>query len=310
MTSRPVEQIAFRTAIAAANSTDHLRVYSQDVQGGIRESSYEAGWSGGVTVLSKGKRNSPIAAAFKGLENIRLYFLSSDNKLREFAYDSNVGWYDGVLNNSNITLAPYSQVAATALLPNKDLTIRIYAQIADNTIQEFGWDNASSGWQKFVNLGPALPGTSIAVTSYKGSSGLSIRLYFQKPDRSITELCHDAQSTWYTGSLSIPGSSTTPRASIACTKFNDTKSGISLRLYYSSPHNSILEKGYDGDGWYDGGFEEPTIPGSKISAISWQNGGEIQIRIYFQKGENVTAVSEWVWDGAGWSPGVAALPPA
>lgn len=77
------------------------------------------------------------------LVQIRLYFLSSDNKLREFAYDSNVGWYDGVLNNSNITLAPYSQVAATALLPNKDLTIRIYAQIADNTIQEFGWDSKS-----------------------------------------------------------------------------------------------------------------------------------------------------------------------
>ncbi|KAG9240523.1 fucose-specific lectin [Calycina marina] len=258
MTSGPVEQIAFH------------------VQGGIRKSSYEDGWSGGVNVLSKGKRNSPIAAAFKGLEN-----------------------YDGALNNSNFTLAPYSQIAATALLANKDLTVRIYAQIADNTTQEFGWDNASSGWQKFVNFGPALPSTSIAVTSYGGPSGLSIRLYFQKPDRSVTELCHDAQSTWYTGSLSIPGSSTTPRASLACTRFNDTKSGISLRLYYSSPHNSILEKGYDGDGWYDGRFEEPTIPG-----------GKIQIRIYFQKGEHVTAISEWVWDGAEWSSGVAALPPA
>ncbi|KAH7382974.1 fucose-specific lectin [Cadophora sp. MPI-SDFR-AT-0126] len=309
MTSGSVEQISFRTAIAAVNSTDHLRVYSQDVQGGIRESNYEDGWSGGVNVLSKGKRNSPIAAAFKGLENIRLYFLSSDNKLRELAHDSD-RWYDGALNNSNFALAPYSQIAATALLANVDLTIRIYAQIADNTIQEFGWDNATSGWQKAANLGPALPGTSIAVTSYGGPSGQSIRLYFQKRDRSITELCHDAQSTWYTGSLSIPASFTTPRASLACTSFNDTKSGVSLRLYYSSPHNRILEKGFDGDAWYDGGFEEPTIPGSKISAISWQNGGEIQIRIYFQKGEHVTAVSEWAWDGAGWTPGVAALPPA
>ncbi|KAK0113872.1 hypothetical protein ONS95_014117 [Cadophora gregata] len=310
MTSGPVEQITFRTAIAAVNSTDHLRVYFQDVSGGIRESSYEDGWSGGVNVLSKGKRNSPIAAAFKGLDNIRLYFLSSDNTLREFAYDSNVGWYDGPLNNLNFAVAPYSQIAATALLANKDLTIRVYVQLADNTIQEYGWDNATSGWQKFVNLGSALPGTSIAVTSYKGPSGLSIRLYFQKPDRSITELCHDAQSTWYTGALSIPASSTTPRASLACTNFNDTESSISLRLYYSSPRNSILEKGFDGDGWYDGAFEESTIPGSRIAAISWQDGGEIQIRIYFQKGEHVTAVSEWVWSGAGWTPGMAALPPA
>ncbi|KAL5323176.1 hypothetical protein ACEPPN_007706 [Leptodophora sp. 'Broadleaf-Isolate-01'] len=310
MSSVPVEQIAFRTAIAAVNSADHLRVYSQDVLGGIRESSYEGGWSGGVNVLSTAKRDSPMAAAFKGLEKIRLYSMSSDNKLREFAYDSNAGWYDGAINKSNFQLAPYSQIAATALLPKQEFTLRVYVQIPDKTIQEYGYDNSSSGWQKMSNLGPALAGTSIAATSYGGSTGLSIRVYFQKPDRSITELCHDSQTTWYTGSLSIPASSTTPRASLACTKFNDTKSGISLRVYYSSPNNSILEKGFDGNGWYDGGFEQKTIPGSKVSAISWQNGGEIQIRIYFQKGEHVTAVSEWVWDGAGWTAGVAALPPA
>ncbi|KAH7369680.1 fucose-specific lectin [Rhexocercosporidium sp. MPI-PUGE-AT-0058] len=310
MSSSPIEQIAFRTAIAAVNSTNHLRVYSQDVLGGIRESSYEDGWTGGVNVLSTAKRNSPIAAAFKGLEKIRLYSMSSDNKLREFAYDSNVGWYDGTLNKSNFALAPYSQIAATALLPNKDFNLRIYVQIADKTIQEYGYDNPSSGWQKMSNLGPALAGTSIAVTSYGGPTGLSIRVYFQKPDLSITELCHDSQSTWYTGSLSIPASSVTPRASLACTNFNDTKSGISLRLYYSSPHNTLLEKGFDGNGWYDGGFEQKTIPGSKISVISWQKGSEIQIRIYFQKGKHVTAVTEWVWDGAAWTAGVPALPPA
>ena len=60
--------------IVALLSMNSFLLDVTDVQGGIRESSYEGGWSGGVNVLSKGKRNSPIAAAFKGLENVRLSF--------------------------------------------------------------------------------------------------------------------------------------------------------------------------------------------------------------------------------------------
>jgi len=68
--SGPIAQIDFRTSIAAVNSTSHLRVYSQDVHGGIRESIYEGGWSGGTNVLVTGKTASPIAATSKALANV------------------------------------------------------------------------------------------------------------------------------------------------------------------------------------------------------------------------------------------------
>ncbi len=66
----PVSLINFRTSIAAVNNNSHLRVYSQDVNGGIRESIYEGSWTGGAKVLTSGKLASPIAATSKALANV------------------------------------------------------------------------------------------------------------------------------------------------------------------------------------------------------------------------------------------------
>jgi len=310
MSNGPVNQIVFGSALAGVNQTNELRIYSQDVLGGIRESIYEKGWSGGAKSLTSSKLGSALATANRGLQHIRIYYTSTDNKLREIAYDTGKGWYDGGLNGSGFVVAPYSQIAAT-YLAKKDDQIRVYVQSPDNSIQEYGFDGPNSGgWKKMSNLGLALPGTSIATTSYGGTSGLSIRTYFQKSDLSITELAYDANTSWYTGQLTIRASSTTPRASLATTSFGDTSSGISLRLYYSTPTNTILEKAFDDpkSGWYDGGFNQASIPGSKIAAISWQTGTDNQIRVYFQKGVSVTAVTEAVYS-SGWSLGVLALPP-
>lgn len=61
------------TGIAAVNESSHLRVYTQDVQGGIRESMYEGKWSNGTpkNVIVQGKIGSPLAACSKALEEVR-----------------------------------------------------------------------------------------------------------------------------------------------------------------------------------------------------------------------------------------------
>ena len=54
------------TGIAATSWKDasyHLRVYTQDIQGGIRESRWDGNWSGGTAndVIARAKPHSPIA---------------------------------------------------------------------------------------------------------------------------------------------------------------------------------------------------------------------------------------------------------
>jgi len=61
------------TGIAAVNESSHLRVYTQDVQGGIRESTYEGKWANGTpeNVIVRGKIGSPIAGCSKALEEVK-----------------------------------------------------------------------------------------------------------------------------------------------------------------------------------------------------------------------------------------------
>jgi hypothetical protein len=304
MSSAGAEQIIFRTGIAAVNSTSHLRVYTQDTSGGIRESLYENGWANGTAqnVIARGKLGTPIAATSKELKNIRVYYVSEGNILKEACYDSGRGWYDGDLSRMNYQVAPYSKVAACFLAGTDELLLRVYAQQNDNTIQEFGYDQDGKGWQKMTNLGQALPGTEIASTSFKASQ-LGIRVYLQDNNLKLFEKAYDNGKGWYTGGFSVQ--SAPPRTSLAATSFGS----ISLRVYYGTADNRIQEKGYDSNEWYDGGFNERCIPGSEVAVIHWGSGGDLNLRVYYQLGELVTGVTELMWNG-GWRVGKAAIPPA
>ncbi|OBT75607.1 hypothetical protein VF21_05826 [Pseudogymnoascus sp. 05NY08] len=288
--------IILNTAIAAVNNNDHLRVYTQDTNGGIRESLYEGKWQNGNAgnTIVTAKLGSPI----------RVYTLTTDNILTETAYSAGRSWYTGDLGAKNFVVAPYSKIAATFLATGSTLQLRVYAQLPDNTIQEYGYDSASTGWVKQTNLGTAVAGSSIATTSFNISS-LSIRTYIQTPTLSLAEHAYDTPKGWYTGSFTLP--SAPPRASIAATSY-PSSSGISLRVYHAAADNTLLERAYDGEGWYAGGFVQRTVPGTQAAVISWTSDGT-QLRVYFQNGTQVSGVSEWVWSG-GWVRGVEAIPPA
>lgn len=60
------------TGVTAVNNGSHLRVYTQDYQGGIRESMYEGKWSKGTIkdVIVQGKIGSPLAACSKALDEV------------------------------------------------------------------------------------------------------------------------------------------------------------------------------------------------------------------------------------------------
>jgi chorismate synthase len=72
MSVAAVNQVEFGTAIAAVNNSSHLRVYFQAIYAGVRESTYEGGWGGGLSALSTitAKFPTPLAATSKGLTNV------------------------------------------------------------------------------------------------------------------------------------------------------------------------------------------------------------------------------------------------
>ncbi|EKD14984.1 uncharacterized protein L3040_003819 [Drepanopeziza brunnea f. sp. 'multigermtubi'] len=306
--------IVNRTSIAAVGKTGKgagvMRVYTQDVYGGIREAGYNgsgSSWWGGDTVIATGKISSPIAvAATPGLEHIRLYYITTDFKLAELCYDesdSGKGWFSGELSGKNYPIAPYSQIAATYLAVD-DLKIRVYVQAPDNSVQEYSNDGS---WYKDQHLGTACPGSSIAVTAYKGGPNASLRVYYQAPNLDLMEKAHDDGGHWETGKFSV--SSASPRAAISATSWTSS-SGTGIRVYYTGPDDTILEKCNDGS-WYDGAFNQESIPGSQVGCLSWYAASSKapEIRVYFQNGIQVTAVSEWKWQD-GWNAGITALPPA
>ncbi|KAK4169691.1 fucose-specific lectin [Cladorrhinum sp. PSN259] len=292
-----INEIQVRSGVAAVRKDSHLRIYETAVDGGIREVQYEGSWGGGTSrnVIATGKIGTPVAATSLGLEHIRVYYVTADNKLGEAAYDSGKGWYNGDLTKANFSVAPYSSVAAVYL--RHESVLRVYAQHTDDTIQEYCWDG--KGWTKGTNLGQALPGTQIAATTW-GTKDLHIRVYAQDADLNIFEKAWDGG--WSTGQLRFANKVT--RAALGVTSWGEGSS-LGIRLYYGAPGDLIKEKAWDGSGnWYDGGFSQPCIPASSVAAIPLD-----VLRVYIQNGTKNTAFTEYAWNG-GWVVGHSALPPA
>ncbi|EGD95354.1 hypothetical protein TESG_02840 [Trichophyton tonsurans CBS 112818] len=310
-TELQVQQTLPGTGIAAVNSVNLLRIYSQDTSGGIREARFEGYWSGGLAndTIAKARANSSIAAASDDLELIRVYYLLPNNTLGEAASDSQSRWYTGSLNHYNFQVASHSRLAAVFVPSTQPPRLRIYAQLGDNTIQEFGYD-VGRGWQHLANFGPALPGTGIAALTYTtGLRRSTTRVYFQTTDRHVVERVYDNES-WSDGGIVVRTAK--PHTPLAATSFLLTPGNPqSIRVYYGTEDNRILEKGTEGGTyWYDGAFEHSAIPGSQVAAVDWGNGGVFNIRLYIQDGAFKNGISEWAWFRRSWRRGILAIPPA
>ncbi|KFY24549.1 hypothetical protein V493_05175 [Pseudogymnoascus sp. VKM F-4281 (FW-2241)] len=203
--------------------------------------------------------------------------VSNNNTLQEEAHDANTGWYDGSLTGNNFAVAPYTRLGATYLAGTNSQSIRVYAQLSDNSIQEYGWETSANKWHEFNNLGQALPGTAIAATS------------FTIPNQEIR--------------FSV--SNALPRTALAVTV---TESG-SIHVYYIGSEDRILEQVHDANsGWYAGAFAQSCIPSSQATAINWGTGNGLNLRVYLQEGVDVSGVSEFVWNNGYWSLGAKAIP--
>jgi hypothetical protein len=298
--SASINEISIRSPLAAIANGLHLRVYQLAVDGGVREALYEGRWTGGLAKNTIGtvRLNSSLAATALKLDHIRVYGIDNNSTIIEFAFDTGKGWHQTGMTGQ-FKVAPYSAIGAVVLGTN--LTLRVYAQMPDNTIQEYAWDG--NGWYKGQNFGEALPGTDIAATSWiESDNRIGLCIYFQDKDKKMIEKYYDdAARKWVTGGFSFQSNVT--RASLAAVSW----AGSHHRVYYSTPDNRIKEKCWDNTGeWTDGGFDYGVLPASNVATTTI---GGIGLRVYLQNGADNTAITEFVFTDR-WSIGNPALPPA
>ncbi|RDA88242.1 hypothetical protein CP532_0348 [Ophiocordyceps camponoti-leonardi (nom. inval.)] len=293
-----VNEIAFRTSLAAVSKGSSIRVYALDVNGGVREIQYDGKWTGGTSsnVLAKGRIGSPLAAASLGVGHIRVYYVRPDFTVGENCWDSK-SWYDGALGDAGFKVAPFSGGISAIYLDGKSDVIRVYGQLEDETIQEFKYDGGK-GWQKGHTFGKALPGSSIAATTWS-STLTHIRVYYQDPDLNVTEMAWDGFS-WNHGGFSIPDQP--PRSALAVTsEYKDYS--VNIRLFYAAAASMFKEKEFNG-GWLDGSFQEESVAGSCVAVTVADT-----LRTYVQVGNFTSGITEFAWSD-GWETSKDALPPA
>lgn len=128
------------------------------------------------------------------------------------------------------------------------------------------------------------------------------RVYFQDTSTNVVEKTWDG-SGWGTGGMKLANQ--VPRVSLGVTSW-DEGGKLGIRLYYAAEHGTVIkEHAFDNNrGWYDGGFKQSCLPGSRVAAIPLPI-----LRVYLQNGTEDSSVTEFMWNG-GWSVGKAALPPA
>ncbi|PHH81016.1 hypothetical protein CDD80_4320 [Ophiocordyceps camponoti-rufipedis] len=296
------DEIAYRTQLAAVNKGSNIRLYVVDVDGGIREIVYDGKWSGGTSsnVITRGKVDTPLAATSLDLDHIRLFYVGADNKGKEYGLDKWGKWHQGGFSNSGFKLASFSGGIAAICLGGNRYKLRVFAQLEDESIQEFSCKSTRSlrSWQRGVNLGHAIQGTAIAATTW-GTSPTHMRVYFQDQDSHIVEKAWDG--SWSTGGLRIVDQP--PRASLAVTSWIEGDNP-SIRLLYSSSITTIKEKAFGENGWYDGGFEQDGVPGSNVAVLPMPT-----MRVYLQSGAFGTGVTEYALEDK-WNASQEALPPS
>lgn len=118
----------------------------------------------------------------------------------------------------------------------------------------------------------------------------------------MIEKSWDTGRGWYAGALTFAGCP--PRAPLGVVSWD----GPHIRVYYGTADGRVREKAWDGgssSGWYDGAFNQASVPGSRVAALTV---GGTNLRVYLQNGAMVSGFSEFAWS-SGWKPAASPLPP-
>jgi hypothetical protein len=322
--SNPIELLP-GTSIAATSWLDdqmQLRVYTQDIEGNIRESrySYPDGWTGGTSkdIVVKAKPNSPLAAISFFVDMmgagyyyaVRVYYISPDNILCERRLDGGSTWTAGDLDALNIEASPVSRLEAINSASGSGADISIFYQRPDGALGNIYWNwpipipqegDFPSGWVDNGIVGrKPLFGTGLAAVPFRtGDPDTNCnKLFYQLPDGQLAEADVDWAGKWSEGDL--------PKITDAAVATNISGWGYgspptSFRLFYLANSNSPVERVYSNNQW---GHPKPAgdfipVPGSDLSIIQLKTADEL--RLYIQDENNVIQEYGWSKGQTEWS---------
>ncbi|KAF8451750.1 fucose-specific lectin [Kalaharituber pfeilii] len=289
-----------RSAIAAVNHNEKIRIYFQTYNGQLREIYSNDGatyhCSPCLPTPEGQKAFTPLSAVtYSEGREIRLYYLTRDSVIQELCYSGD-GWYPGELNHLRIRTAPYSKLAAVFC---ERLGHRVYYQRdLDNKIVEVLMDFiGGGGWRIGAALSEALPGS--ALTAYCHSPGDSpIWVYFQAQDLSTREI---VSYNWRDEKVIHIGR-TTPHSSLSV--INLGGNSVNLRLYlqarFGDTVGELAKCGGQGTIWSEFRQLRYAVQLTPLAAVSWDNGKEI--RVYFQ-GDGDDISEEKLSGGMDWRAG-------
>jgi len=294
------------TSIAATSwligGAPHLRVYTQDLDGNIRESRWDGSWLGGTNkeIIAKAKPYSALACFnFNDGKSIRVYYINADNMVQETCQDNFGNWYPGALNGAKIKVHPASRL--TAIGVTWDIhQITLYHARPDGALGEIRYDN--SNWVAGLPIGAKpIVGTGVAALRFKENSGGGIRCYYQLANGQLAEAGIDQGASWFAQGAFT--STSGPPATNFAAYSNGTPQLIRFQVYWLNQQNILTLKRFE-NGWLN--EEHPAnvtaTPGSGVAVCSAFNADSM--RVYVQDGAT-NQIQEYVREGAtaAWTKG-------
>ncbi|KAL2019414.1 hypothetical protein VTK56DRAFT_9705 [Thermocarpiscus australiensis] len=228
-------------------------------------------------------------AAVNSGSHLRVYETAVDGGIREALYEG--AWTGGTSNN----VIAYGKVGTALAATSLGLEhIRVYYIGNDNKAKEHCYDNGR-GWYDgdFSRAGFTVAPYSGISAVYLGRQSI-LRVYGQLPNNTIQEWCFDSDGKgWKVGTnlgAALPGTA------VAATTWGSNP--YHIRVYYQDTDLNVVEKGWDGSGWYNGGLRfHVGVPRAALGVTSWGDSGSgLGIRLYYGAEGNV--VREKGWDGS------------
>jgi len=306
--SNPTELLP-RTSIAATSwvdgDTSHVRVYTQDRQGAIRESRYNgSSWSGGTAAdgLVYAMPYSPLAVLkYPNEARIHVYFLGAHNIIIDLHQDEEGGgWYAGRLGSYKFVASPASRLAVVGKTKT-DCWASLYYQQVDGAIGEINLTSPGSKvsrptWSKGKSFGnKPLIGTGLAAsilpTNGDEDVDRGVQVFYQLSDGTVTEARLDPGSEEFKpGDLKI--TSAPPATNLASLSYGSPENPV-FQLSFFTKQNWIAQWGFYNGAWH--GENHPghtmTSPSSGIAVVMLKDSSSL--RLYIQDMDN--QIQEYSW---------------
>jgi hypothetical protein len=186
----PREIASQQSRLAAARSDENdsnILVYYQDMNGHIQELKYDSDdhqWYLSKMPIVNATIGTDLAV-ISGLEQVRLYYLSSqDAKLREMYYDGE-RWYEKSIDQYN--MAPGAPLSAVAWNYGGKFRIRVYTVNGSNQLVQLVFNKEKGGWKAVVTtdeivLKHASRGSAVAAVLGPYTSAIQV---FYQPESNV-----------------------------------------------------------------------------------------------------------------------------